>query len=70
MHITLPDNKFADLNILNIFEQGTGDVITFMHDGFSATDAYINGKQQNLAEYIRKHALDTRLPLVQTITAP
>ncbi|MDY0092753.1 MAG: hypothetical protein RBT80_08620 [Candidatus Vecturithrix sp.] len=64
MHITLPDNKFADLNILNIFEQGTGDVITFMHDGFSATDAYINGKQQNLAEYIRKHALDTRLPLV------
>jgi hypothetical protein len=28
MHITLPDNKFADLNILNIFEQGTGDVIT------------------------------------------
>lgn len=64
MHITLPETRIAEINILNIFEQGAGDVITFPHDGFSATDAYINGEQRNFAEYIQERDLDIRLPLV------
>ncbi|GAK61668.1 hypothetical protein U27_01569 [Candidatus Vecturithrix granuli] len=64
MHITLPESKIAEINILNIFEQGAGDVITFPHDGFCATEALINGEPHNLADYIQEHNLDTRLPLV------
>ena len=64
MHITLPKSKIAEINILNIFEQGAGDVITFPQDGFSASEAYINGEPRNLANYIQERTLDTRLPLV------
>lgn len=64
MHITLPQTKAAEINILNIFEQGASDVITFAHDGFSVTEASINGEQRNFAEYIQERELDIRLPLV------
>lgn len=64
MHITVPESKIAEINILNIFEQGTGDVIAFPHDGFSASEVLINGKPRNLADYIQERTLDTRLPLV------
>ena len=64
MHITLPETKIAEINILNIFEQGTGDVITFADDGFSATDVWINDEQRNFADYIQENNLDIRLPLV------
>lgn len=64
MHITLPENKIADIGIINIFEQGDGDTITFTADGFSARDAYINGRKRNFGEYIFEKKLDKRLPLV------
>lgn len=64
MHVTLPRNKVADIGIINIFEQGEGDNITFGSDGFSAKAAYINGRKRNLGEYISEKHLDKRLPLV------
>ncbi len=64
MHITLPEDCYADLNIINIFKQGSGDLITFPADGFKAGDAMINGKKRNFAEYVAEAKLDTRLPLV------
>lgn len=64
MHMVLPDGLYADLNIINIFKQGTGDVITFPEDGFNVQDAIINGKKQNFAEYVSRQKLDTKLPLV------
>jgi len=64
MHVSLPKNKIADIGIINIFEQGDGDTITFMADGFSARDAYINGRKRNFGEYIFERKLDKRLPLV------
>jgi hypothetical protein len=64
MHISLPSNKIADIGIINIFEQGDGDTITFPADGFSARDAYINGRKRNFGEYIFEKKLDKRLPLV------
>jgi hypothetical protein len=64
MHVTLPDNKFADVNVINIFKQGSGDTITFLEDGFSAVDAIVNGKRQNFAKYLLNKNIDTKLPLI------
>jgi hypothetical protein len=64
MHITLTKDRYAELMIVNIFEQSDGDVISFLNDGFSLTDAYVNGKRVNFAEYVIQNKIDTRLPLV------
>jgi hypothetical protein len=64
MHVELPSQKFAEVNIINLFEQGEGDVIEFPESGFQAGEAIINGQRQNFADYMLKNQLDTRLPLV------
>jgi hypothetical protein len=64
MHIELPKEKITDINIINIFKQGNGDLITFSEDGFSTEEVFINGNKQNFADYIAENNLDTRLPLV------
>jgi hypothetical protein len=64
MHCTLPQNKYADMGIVNIFSQGDGDTIEFLEDGFIHSDAIINGEQRNLAEYVKEKELDIRFPLV------
>jgi hypothetical protein len=64
MHATLPPSQAAEVGILNIFEQSSGDTIMFQQDGFSAREVLINGVKTNLAEYIAAKRLDIRLPLV------
>lgn len=64
LHAELPDNKLAEIGIVNIFEQDEGDTITFPEDGFSATEVLVNGQARNLADYLLENAVDTRLPLV------
>ncbi len=64
MHVKLPENKLAALEIINIFEQGNGDTFRFKVDGFECTSCYVNGEEKNLAEYIKENKVDTRLPLV------
>ena len=64
MHVALPATQVANIDILNIFEQGDGDTITFPHDGFSAREVYVNGVATNFADYVTQQHLDTRLPLV------
>ncbi|MFW9921916.1 MAG: DUF6976 family protein [Candidatus Thorarchaeota archaeon] len=64
MHIYLPESKFADIGIVNIFSQGKGDIIQALEDGFIHSDALINGEKRNLAEYISEKKLDIRFPLV------
>jgi hypothetical protein len=64
MHLTLADEYYADLNIVNIFRPGSGDVLTFERDGFRVRDVLVNGKKRNFAEYIEERGMDTRLPLV------
>jgi len=60
----LPPGKVAEIGIVNLFEQGGGDVLTFTSDDFAAKDVIVNGEKQNFAEYIVKNKLDTKLPLV------
>jgi len=64
MHVSVPPGKVAELNILNIFEEGEGPAITFPANGFSATDVEVDGRPRNLAQLIQETGLDTRLPLV------
>jgi len=60
----LPEGKVAEIGIINLFEQGEGDILTFPADGFSAKDVLVNGERRNFAAYIVKNKLDTKLPLV------
>jgi len=64
MHVELPPTQVAEIGILNIFEPGDGDTITFIENGFSAHDVLINGVKTNFADYVEEKKLDTRLPLV------
>lgn len=61
---SLPKGKAADVSIINIFRQGSGDTITFPSDGFSVTDCYVNGEKKNFAAYVTEKKLDTQLPMV------
>lgn len=64
MHVTLPAGKAVDVGIVNIFEQGGGDILTFPADGFACTEVTVNGVKENFARYIERLGLDTKLPLV------
>jgi len=64
LHVELPANKLVEIDIVNIFEQGDGDTIVFLEDGFSATQALINGQLKNFADYLYENSIDTKLPLV------
>ena len=64
MDASLPKDKAAIIGIVNIFEQGSGDTLTFAQDGFSASEVMVNGKKQSFVEYLLANKIDTRLPLV------
>jgi len=64
MHVTLPRGKRADVGLINIFEPGDGDELTFLEDGFGAREVFVGGTRRAFAEYAREKGLDARLPLV------
>jgi hypothetical protein len=64
LNAELPEDKLVDIGIVNIFEQGDGDTITFTQNGFSAREAVVNGNRVNFADYLAEKAVDTKLPLV------
>ena len=64
LHVTLPANRMADLEIVNIFEGGEGDVIRFEKAGFRVGKCLVNGTEANLADYIAAKGVQTEFPLV------
>jgi hypothetical protein len=64
LHIELPANKTAGVEIINIFSQGNGDTLTFEKEGFEFSECLVNGEKQNLVKYLQENNIDTRLPLV------
>lgn len=64
LHVTLPESQMAQIKILNLFKQGTGDVLTFPETGFSVGDCFVNGQPANFAAYAKEKNLDLSLPLV------
>ncbi len=68
MHVKLPANKAALINIVNIFEDDKTDpIITFPENELSVVRCLVNGQEVNFAEYIRKHGIDDKLPLVADV---
>jgi hypothetical protein len=63
MHVQLPANKIADVEIVNVFKPGSGDKITFPTAGFTQTECSVNGKPTNFAKYLASVNADIRLPL-------
>jgi hypothetical protein len=64
LHAELPEDKIVDVGIVNLFEPGDGDTITFSETGFSAQEAMVNGSKVNFADYVAEKAVGTDLPLV------
>ena len=63
MHVTLPADKIADIEIVNVFKPGSGDKITFPKPGFTQEQCSVNGKPTNFAKYLASVDADIRLPL-------
>lgn len=64
LHVPLPENISVNVNIVNLFRQGSGDVIQFESGGFDAASCIINGRSMPLAQYLAEIGHDARLPLV------
>lgn len=62
--VELPPSVEVDLDIVNLFTAGEGDVITFSQEGFTVANCEVNGQSVNFAHYVTENKLDTRLPLV------
>lgn len=64
MHLELPSDKQAKVELLNLFQAADAHTLVFDADGFAAGDCMIDGTRSNLARFIREQAIDTRMPLV------
>lgn len=64
LHCQLPAHQYAQINTINLFQQGIGDTIQFEKAGFEVNECLINGNKKNFADYLLENKIDTRLPLV------
>ena len=64
MHVNLPNYQMANINIVNLFDQGSGPQITFDETGFAAQECKVDGEACKFSDYIKANGIDTRLPLV------
>lgn len=64
MHVPLPANITAQIQIVNLFSQGYGDALEFDQSGFEVQLCRVNGKQTSFATYLKNIKHDTRLPIV------
>lgn len=64
-YVTLPSDKLASVDIVNLFEPDDGDLLRFPTAGFEVGDCEINGETCNFAAYVRQRGLENgSLPLV------
>jgi hypothetical protein len=64
MHVTMDSSKLANIGIVNIQEQGDGDTFLFPATGFSAEKVLVNGKEEIFSDYLTRHNVDIKQPLV------
>lgn len=64
-HVGLPAERWASIDIVNLFEAGGGDVLTFEETGMHIKECRVNGERTDFAAYVRHMGLaDGRRPLV------
>jgi hypothetical protein len=65
VHVALPAERWASIDIVNLFEAGAGDVLTFEETGMRVKACRVNGERADFADYVRRMGLeDGRRPLV------
>lgn len=65
VHVKLPENKLARIEIVNIFKQDNeSDEIQFIEDCFECSKCLINGEKKNLAKYIQENNIDIKTPII------
>jgi hypothetical protein len=64
LHAELPDGVLASVDIVNLFTQGDGPVLTFDATGFSPAEVKVDGVRRVFSEYLEGIDHDVRLPLV------
>lgn len=65
MHCSLPDNKVARLEIINVFEPKEEDVVFEVpENSFSVGTCLINGKEASLYDFFKEIEWDIRFPIV------
>lgn len=65
IHVELPSDKIASIQILNIFTQDDrSPIIEFPVDSFSIDKCFVDGKEVVFADYIAENNIDIKLPLV------
>lgn len=65
LHVSLPENKLACINIVNIFTQNEqSPLIEFQDNSFSVNKCFVDGKEVVFSKYISQNSIDTKLPLV------
>lgn len=65
-HFELPENKFADIGTINIFDiKMDGDVLQFDTDGIEVQNVSVNGgATTSFSQYLIQRKIDLRWPLV------
>lgn len=63
LHVELDARYQAELDILNPFVPGSGDVIEFPENGFRARECRVNGVLRSCAEYFTEVRKDPKVPL-------
>ncbi len=65
IHVKLPDDKKAGVNIINIHEQDKASIeIEFLNHGLSVEDCFINKEKVNFAEYLIANKCNLELPII------
>lgn len=64
LHCRLANGKQARIEIVNLFSQGNGDTVEFSRYGFTQSDCLVNGKKQNIYDYITSNNIDEKLPFM------
>jgi len=64
MHVALPADKAASIEIVNLFSPGGGATLRFKDSGFVVRDVEVDGQTTNFAHWLREMQIDTRMPLV------
>jgi len=67
LSIGLPKSTYANIGIINLFEEDGGETFFFAEDGFNVRNVIIDGKSVNFAEYLLKNKIDTKSPLVADV---
>lgn len=64
LHLELNNAYEIKLDMINLFSQGNGDIITFPTKGLRVKECIINDTKQSFVKYIKENDIDITLPLV------